>query len=735
MDLRHILFPSLRKFLLSTSDLTSLSLDDIPNDGYISPEAMVTSLSALTSSNHFHHIHIPDTSTETKNATPTSWPRTVLSALTNIYFQGVSEYLEVLAARIDAPMLEALGYTFSISCLRYSTNQLAHWYLRNPSHPVFPAFLAERPIERRVRGKWLDWQVFSIAQICNQILPLCSSVEWLNVEYGNWWAWEIEPPPSMRPDDMDDTRWLELFHSFISVKRLEISNELESFIAAALQGLTKESAAGVFPTLNRLSIIRDTLDRAAHQGIESFVNARQHSDYPKHFISIELSPPTPTPTALWDDIYTWEWKKLVQVCRRWRYIIFGSPLSLDLQLLCTRNTRVRDLLDIWPVQTLPLVLDIDYSYRYEPASYWENKMDHHLSAALERSDRIRQIRLHSLGCTQFERVAEMMRERSFPALTHLSFGKYDAEWVVVIDPFLNGSAPRLQHLYLWRVVIPSLPNLLLSVTDLTTLRLLDIPADSYISPETMATCLSALTKLNRLDLHFLFPTPGSNLPSPFPTLAPSSPPSPSSLFKKFEASYFDPLDPIDQLEFDISQAVRFIGYRELPKPKYLQLVFWPNTEVKIAFCRHDSGEMKMDDQSLCFEWRIQCDELDGQVSYVVDVCSQIAPICSTIGSSILGTAVFRMTSETDTWTHGMSRPVPLVYLCEDAGTIERAGTVHCGCVGEVSDELVAEVFPALETIFIHKEILTRMRPGISRGMKSFVATRQLAGRPVDVKEN
>jgi hypothetical protein len=294
-----------------------------------------------------------------------------------------------------------------------------------------------------------------------------------------------------------------------------------------------------------------------------------------------------------DDIYTWKWKKLVQVCRRWRYIIFGSPLSLDLQLLCTRNTRVRDLLDIWPVQTLPLVLDIDYSHRYELASYWENKMDHHLSAALERSDRIRQIRLHSLGCTQFGRVAEMMRERSFPALTHLSFGKYDAEWVVVIDPFLNGSAPRLQHLYLWRVVIPSLPNLLLSVTDLTTLRLLDIPADSYISPETMATCLSALIKLNRLDLHFLFPTPGSNLPSPFPNTHTVLPSLTEFSFQgvcqyletllahidvpvleKFEASYFDPLDPIDQLEFDISQAVRFICYRGLPKPKYLQLVFW-----------------------------------------------------------------------------------------------------------------------------------------------------------------
>jgi hypothetical protein len=81
----------------------------------------------------------------------------------------------------------------------------------------------------------------------------------------------------------------------------------------------------------------------------------------------------------------------------------------------------------------------------------------------------------------------MMRERSFPALTHLSFGRYEWEEIVVLDPFLSGYAPRLQHLYLRRVAIPSLPNLLLSTIDLTTLRLHDIPI-TYISPETMVAC-------------------------------------------------------------------------------------------------------------------------------------------------------------------------------------------------------------------------------------------------------
>jgi hypothetical protein len=80
----------------------------------------------------------------------------------------------------------------------------------------------------------------------------------------------IGAPSRMRPDDMVHRRWLELFHSFISVKHLEISDELVPFIAAALQGLTEESATEVFPMLNSLSIVNNGepyTSRAARRGI------------------------------------------------------------------------------------------------------------------------------------------------------------------------------------------------------------------------------------------------------------------------------------------------------------------------------------------------------------------------------------------------------------------------------------------------------------------------------------
>jgi hypothetical protein len=48
------------------------------------------------------------------------------------------------------------------------------------------------------------------------------------------------------------------------------------------------------------------------------------------------------------------WQMLAHVCRRWRSVVFQSPQRLNLRLFCTPQTRVRDILDVWP--TLPLIV-------------------------------------------------------------------------------------------------------------------------------------------------------------------------------------------------------------------------------------------------------------------------------------------------------------------------------------------------------------------------------------------
>ena len=123
-------------------------------------------------------------------------------------------------------------------------------------------------------------------------------------------------------------------------------------------------------------------------------------------------------------------------------------------------------------------------------------------AALERSDRVREISINMSG-PQSEKVLKAMEE-PFPELTFLELESIDELEQVSALPnsFLGVSAPRLQTLILYDVPFPGLPKLLLSVANLAELSLgMDYPS-GYISPEAMVTGLSALTRLERLFLGF-----------------------------------------------------------------------------------------------------------------------------------------------------------------------------------------------------------------------------------------
>ncbi len=81
---------------------------------YFTPEAMATGLSMLTSletlSLQFQSPSISHPDWEGQSLPPTT--RSVLPTPTYFRFKGVSEYLEDLVARIDAPRLNGLDVTF-----------------------------------------------------------------------------------------------------------------------------------------------------------------------------------------------------------------------------------------------------------------------------------------------------------------------------------------------------------------------------------------------------------------------------------------------------------------------------------------------------------------------------------------------------------------------------------------------------------------------------------------------
>jgi hypothetical protein len=292
-------FPGLPRLLLSTTNLSRLTLDKIPHTGYISPEVMVTCLSTLSTLTELT-IGFESPASRPDRRGPPPLSRVILPTLRWLEFNGVSEYLEDFVARIDTPRLLTLNISFLhqlIFDIQQLSNFIRHAGLLRSSNDAKLIFFNDhidinlsplkatdfsKKFNLRIYCGAIDSQVSSMAQICNQFSFFLSIVEQLNIQVPRYLG-----VTSQR--DIESTQWLELFRPFTAVWILSIHPTHQSCIASALQELTGERVTEVFPALNRLYVFPPE-DRiylwvykpsgSDQQAIESFVAARQHSDHP-----------------------------------------------------------------------------------------------------------------------------------------------------------------------------------------------------------------------------------------------------------------------------------------------------------------------------------------------------------------------------------------------------------------------------------------------------------------------
>jgi hypothetical protein len=199
-----------------------------------------------------------------------------------------------------------------------------------------------------------------------------------------------------------------------------------------------------------------------------------------------------------DQIYrkdTQAWHTLAHVCRKWRYVVFALSRWLRLELRCTNRSPAKKILDIWPA--LPIVIH----------AYFVNSRRScvtNIIAALEQHGLVCRINIWGVPNSLLKSAA---MKKQFPELTDLTLRSIEQNAPVITESFLGGSAPRLHSLEFRGIPFPfpALGKLLLSTTDLVTLRLLDIPNSGYISPELIVTSLSALTRLQELFIDFRSP--------------------------------------------------------------------------------------------------------------------------------------------------------------------------------------------------------------------------------------
>jgi hypothetical protein len=417
------------------------------------------------------------------------------------------------------------------------------------------------------------------------------------------------------------------------------------------------------------------------------------------------------------------WDTLVNVYRKWRTIVLESPRRLDLRLLCTTETPVKEMLAVRP--PLPIII----------RHFGQITLMDNIIVALQHNDRVCQIRLWKVTNSQLEEALAAM-EQPFPALTDLAI--WFDDWckdapAVVPRSFLGGSAPRLQRLELNRVPFPGLPKLLLSATGLVILDIREIPHSGYISPEAMVRCLSTLTRLEGLWLGFESPLsrpiresrrPRPPTRSALPALTYFSFNGVSEYLEDLVARIDVPLlDGLEieffhQLIFDTPQLAQFLARTpNIQPPANARIAFnLFDPYVEVEYPQTFPGQ---------FMWRISCRQSDWQLSSLTQVCSSYFPeaFISTVEHLYICCWQPRWQDdiEDSQWLEVL-RPftaVKYLYLSE----------TFASRIAPALQELAGEVLPSLQNLFL-EDLHSSGR--VREAIEKFVAARQLSGHPIAV---
>jgi hypothetical protein len=282
--LQSIPFPGLPKPLLSATHLVDLRLFDIPHSGYISPESIVALISVLSSLEWLTiGFRSPQSCPDRETRRPPPSKHSVIPALHQFHFRGVTEYLEDLVTCIDTPQLDDMKITF-FNQIDFDTPRLAQFINRTPKlgkrhatvlfHGDFPHVrLSPGILEIAISCVEPDWQLSSIEQVCNSSLRPLSTVEDLYIDHQfqrlDWKNVAIE-----------NTLWLQLFLPFTAVKNLHLTKDSALCIAAALQELVGDGIIEVLPSLENIFVDLFPQWGPFEKTIGQFVAARQFSDHP-----------------------------------------------------------------------------------------------------------------------------------------------------------------------------------------------------------------------------------------------------------------------------------------------------------------------------------------------------------------------------------------------------------------------------------------------------------------------
>ncbi|KAH9172773.1 CHAT domain-containing protein [Lactarius sanguifluus] len=298
-----VALPALPKFLLSAQDLVSLQLEELPSIGY-TLDALRFCLPEMTRLKTLR-IHFLSPSSRPALASTLQSPEShpVLHYLNYIEFHGASEYLESLLSTISAPFLKYIHMALFNQLIFHTPQfpQLSQFILRtetqrSPTHATIHCSVAEisvtlsKPgiphhLALRILCKDLDWQISSMAELCEGLSPTLSRVEQLNIS-----ATSTFSPGGQDEMDLTQLEFPDLFRQFINVKRLFITGGSVWHVAGSLGPITGQLAVTVLPALREIYVRKHAELAPAQSGLAPFIGARDHSAHSVAIRSLESDP-------------------------------------------------------------------------------------------------------------------------------------------------------------------------------------------------------------------------------------------------------------------------------------------------------------------------------------------------------------------------------------------------------------------------------------------------------------
>jgi hypothetical protein len=293
--LRGIPFPSIPKLLSSANGLVILILEDIPDSGYFSPDALATVLTAMTRLEYLSLYFRSRRSLPDRENRPLAPPTLfVLPALTELWFGGVYEYLEVLLARIDAPLLHDLHILFNMDpdfyvpqlhrfighgeefkAFNHGEVSVFDYSMQLDLYPETGGLDHQGLLRLHIAYTGLDWRLSFLPRVCSPSLSLISTMEKFHIRESD------DSLSSYWIDDMEDTQWLELLDPFTSLKDLYLTRGVARRVCGALQELSGERATKVLPALRNLFVQGSPSSlQPVQESMMPFVAARRLSGHP-----------------------------------------------------------------------------------------------------------------------------------------------------------------------------------------------------------------------------------------------------------------------------------------------------------------------------------------------------------------------------------------------------------------------------------------------------------------------